>query len=39
MLFRSLGFADGAGMGDGGFGFGDIFLILIILGIIYFVVK
>ncbi|MBM4329825.1 MAG: Tim44 domain-containing protein [Deltaproteobacteria bacterium] len=39
MLFRSLGFADGGGMGEGGFGFGDIFLILIILGIIYFVVK
>jgi len=38
MLFRSLGFA-GSEMGEGGFGFGDIFLILIILGIIYFVVK
>ncbi len=38
MLFRSLGFA-GSEMGDGGFGFGDFFLILIILGIIYFVVK
>lgn len=37
MLFRSLGFA-GDGMGEG-FGMGDIFLLLIILGIIYFVVK
>ncbi len=40
MLFRSLGFAGpGSEMGEGGFGFGDIFLILIVLGIIYFVVK
>ena len=39
MLFSSLGFAgSGAGFG-GGFGLSDIFLILIILGIIYFVVK
>ncbi|HSR10505.1 MAG TPA: Tim44 domain-containing protein [Thermodesulfobacteriota bacterium] len=39
MLFRSLGFA-GSGMGEvGGFGFGDIFLLIVILGIIYFVVK
>ncbi len=38
MLFRGLGFA-GSETGDGGFGFGDIFLILIILGLIYFVVK
>ena len=38
MLFRSLGFAGGSDSG-GGFGFGDIFLILIILGIIYFLVK
>ena len=38
MLFRSLGFADGPGWG-GGFGFGDIFLLLVILGIIYFVIK
>jgi len=37
MLFRSLGFA-GDGMG-GGFGLGDIFLIMIVMGIIYFVVK
>jgi len=37
MLFRSLGFA-GPGWG-GGFGLADIFLILIILGIIYFMVK
>ena len=37
MLFNSLGFA-GPGSG-GGFGLSDIFLILIILGIIYFVVK
>ena len=37
MLFRSLGFA-GDGMG-GGFGLSDIFLIMIVLGIIYFVVK
>ena len=39
MLFRSLGFAGDSGWGSGGFGFGDILLILIILGIIYFVVK
>jgi predicted lipid-binding transport protein (Tim44 family) len=40
MLFRSLGFAGGGmGTGEGGFGFGDIFLLLVILGIIYFVVK
>ena len=38
MLFRSLGFA-GDGIGGGGFGMSDIFLIMIILGIIYFVVK
>lgn len=38
MLFRSLGFA-GPEAGDGGFGFGDILLPLIILGMIYFVVK
>lgn len=37
MLFRSLGFA-GDGMG-GEFGLSDIFLIMIVLGIIYFVVK
>ena len=37
MLFSSLGFA-GPGFG-GGFGLADIFLILVILGIIYFVVK
>ena len=37
MLFNSLGFA-GPGSGEG-FGMSDIFLILIILGIIYFVVK
>ena len=39
MLFRSLGFAGPGAGGEEGFGFGDIFLILIILGIIYFVVK
>jgi len=39
MLFSSLGFAgSGPGFG-GGFGLSDIFLILVILGIIYFVVK
>lgn len=38
MLFRSLGFAGGPDSG-GGFGFGDILLILIIMGIIYFIVK
>ncbi|HYB20948.1 MAG TPA: Tim44 domain-containing protein [Thermodesulfobacteriota bacterium] len=38
MLFRGMGFA-GSEMGDGGFGFGDIFLILVVLGLIYFVVK
>jgi predicted lipid-binding transport protein (Tim44 family) len=37
MLFRSLGFA-GDGM-EGGFGLSDLFLIMIVLGIIYFVVK
>ena len=37
MLFRSLGFA-GDGM-EGGFGLSDLFLIMIGLGIIYFVVK
>ena len=37
MLFRSLGFA-GDGM-EGGFGLADIFLIMIVLGIIYFMVK
>jgi len=39
MLFRSLGFAGGSDGGSGGFGFGDILFILVILGIIYFVVK
>ncbi len=39
MLFRSLGFAGGMGEGEGGFGFSDILLIMVILGIIYFVVK
>ena len=42
MLFRSLGFAggsEGGGGGAGGFGFGDILIILIILGVIYFLVK
>jgi predicted lipid-binding transport protein (Tim44 family) len=41
MLFRSLGFAGGDGNGGmgGGFAFGDIFWILIGLGVIYFVVK
>jgi hypothetical protein len=38
MLFRSLGFADRPGWG-GGFGFGVIFLLVIILDIIYSVVK
>jgi len=38
MLFRSLGFAGGS-EGGGGFGFGDIVIILIILGVIYFLVK
>ncbi len=39
MLFRSLGFAGGSDGGGGGFGFGDILIILIILGVIYFLVK
>jgi predicted lipid-binding transport protein (Tim44 family) len=39
MLFRSLGFAGGSEAGGGGFGFGDILIILIILGVIYFLVK
>ena len=39
MLFRSLGFAGGMGEGSEGFGFGDLLLIMVILGIIYFVVK
>jgi len=38
MLFRSLGFAGGSDSG-GGFGFGDILIVLIILGVIYFLVK
>jgi len=38
MLFRSLGFAD-PGTEGGGFGFGDLLLIMVILGIIYFVYK
>ncbi len=38
MLFRSLGFAGGSDWG-GGFGFGDILILLIVLGIIYFMVK
>jgi len=38
MLFRGLGFAGSPDVG-GGFGFGDILLILIIMGIIYFIVK
>ena len=38
MLFRSLGFAD-SGTGEGGFGFGDLLLIMVILGLIYYVVK
>ncbi len=38
MLFRSLGFA-GGNWGGEGFGMGDLFLILIMLGIIYFVIK
>ncbi len=39
MLFRSLGLAGGSDWGSGEFGFGDILLILILLGVIYFVVK
>jgi predicted lipid-binding transport protein (Tim44 family) len=39
MLFNSLGFAGSGGGFGGGFGLSDIFLILVILGIIYFVVK
>jgi len=42
MLFRSLGFAGGSEAGGGaggGFGFGDILIVLIILGVIYFLVK
>lgn len=39
MFYRSLGLAGGSDWGGGGFGFGDMFLILIILGIIYFLVK
>ena len=38
MLFRSLGFAGGPD-GAGGFGFGDMLIIVIILGAIYFLVK
>lgn len=38
MLFGGRGWAGGPGMG-GGFGFGDIIIILVILGIVYFVVK
>ncbi len=39
MLFRSLGFAGGSDWGTGGFGFGDMLLILIILGIIFYIIK
>ncbi len=38
MLFRSLGFAD-SGTGEGTFGFGDLLLIMVILGLIYYFVK
>jgi predicted lipid-binding transport protein (Tim44 family) len=38
MLFRSLGFA-GSDAGSEGFGFGDLLLMMVILGAIYFVVK
>jgi len=38
MLFRSLGFAD-SGTGEAGFGFGDLLLLMVILGLIYYVVK
>ncbi len=39
MLFGGRGYAGGQGWGGGGFGFSDIIIILVILGIIYFVVK
>ncbi len=39
MLFGGRGYAGGGGWGGGGFGFGDFLIILIIVGIIYFVVK
>jgi predicted lipid-binding transport protein (Tim44 family) len=39
MLFGGRGYAGGQGWGEGGFGFGDAIIILIVLGIIYFVVK
>ncbi len=39
MLFGGHGYAGSGGWGGSGFGFGDFIIILIILGIIYFVVK
>ncbi|MCX8023246.1 MAG: hypothetical protein N2745_10795, partial [Syntrophorhabdaceae bacterium] len=39
MLFGNRGYAGTQGWGGGGFGFGDILIILLIIGIIYFIVK
>jgi hypothetical protein len=39
MLFGGRGHAGGGWGGGGGFGFGDFILILIILGIVYFIIK
>jgi len=39
MLFGGAGYAGGAGWGIRGFGFGDVIIILLIIGIIYFVIK
>ncbi len=39
MLFGGRGYAGGEGMGGGGFSFGDLIIILIILGIIWHIVK
>jgi predicted lipid-binding transport protein (Tim44 family) len=39
MLFRSLGFASDPEWGKQGFGFGDLFLLMILLGLIYFVFR
>lgn len=39
MLFGGRGYAGGEGWGDGGFSFGDLIIILIIVGIIWHIVK
>lgn len=39
MLFGGRGYAGGEGSSGGGFGFGDLIIILIIIGIIWYIVK